>query len=37
MEKPGKVRAFDIGQGKVCEIVVCLWFATAGAIVPDLL
>jgi len=27
--KPGKVGEFDIGQGKVREIVVCLWCATA--------
>jgi len=41
--KPGKVREFDIGQGKVreirksrgkvMEIVVCLWCATAVAMV----
>jgi len=31
--KPGKVREFDIGQGKVKEIVVCLWCAAAVAIV----
>jgi len=38
--KPGKVREFEIGQGnvreitkKVMEIVVCLWCATAVAIV----
>ena len=30
--KPGYVREFDIGQGKVREIVVCLWCATADAI-----
>jgi len=41
--KPGKVGEFDIGQGKVMEIrksqgkvwviVVCLWCATAVAVV----
>jgi len=31
--KPGKVRDFDIDQGNVREIVVCLRCATAVAIV----
>ena len=31
--KPGKVREFDIGQGKIREIVVCLWFAAAVVII----
>jgi len=31
--KPGKVREFDIRHGKVGEIVVCLWCATAVVIV----
>jgi len=33
--KPGKVIEFHIGQGKVNEIVVCLRFATAVAIVTN--
>jgi len=33
--KPGKVKEFDIGQGKVREIVVCLWCATAVATVAE--
>jgi len=31
--KSGKNREFDIRQGKVGEIVVCLWCATAVVIV----
>jgi len=31
--RPGKVRKFDIGHGKVREIVICRQCATAVAIV----
>jgi len=31
--EPGKVREFDIGQGKVREIVACLYCAAAVVIV----
>jgi len=36
VSQDGKFGYFGIGQGKVGEIVVCLWYATIGAIVTKL-